>query len=71
MATKKTTKKAPAKSAEVKEKKFKVLFRFMDAKTGHIYNVGDVFPGVGVTVTDARINELKGTKNAIGRPLIG
>ena len=36
----------------------------------HAYNEGDVFPRVGMEVSQARLNELSGSNNKQGRPLI-
>ena len=52
-------------------KKYKVIVRFVDLKdNNHIYHVGDVYPHAGKEVSEARINELKGSDNKRGVPLI-
>lgn len=43
---------------------YKVIVRFIDLQDdNHVYNAGDTFPRKGKVVSDARINELKGTEN--------
>lgn len=51
---------------------YKVIVKFKDLQdsTGHIYEVGDTFPHKGMEVDDARIAELAGSKNKIGKPII-
>lgn len=50
---------------------FKVIKFFTDLHDGdHPYNVGDVFPRVGVSVTEERLAELAGSNNKQGEPLI-
>lgn len=58
-------------------KKFKVIHPFRDledkGKTfpkGRVYAVGDPFPSTKRKVSGERIEELKGTSNKIGEPLI-
>lgn len=49
----------------------KVLYKFADLKDkGHVYNVGDNYPRAGYKPTKERVEELKGSDNKIGRPLI-
>lgn len=50
---------------------YKVVKFFTDLHdNNHAYNVGDVFPRVGVEVADSRIAELAGSNNKQGCPLI-
>lgn len=49
--------------------KFKVVYRFKDLETGHIYNVGDSFPHVG-KVKKSRIDELSSENNKLKKVLI-
>lgn len=49
--------------------KFKVVYRFKDLETGHIYNVGDSFPLVG-KVKKSRIDELSSENNKLKKVLI-
>lgn len=58
---------------------YKVIERFHDlqdskkTKSGvvyHEYNVGDTFPRAGKEVSEERINELAGSENRRGTPLI-
>ena len=50
---------------------YKVIYPFRDLKDNeYIYNVGDIYPRHGVTVSKDRLNELKTSKNKIGKPLI-
>ena len=50
---------------------YKVIEYFEDLQdNGRPYNVGDVFPVDGNTVTDERIAELASNRNKIGKPLI-
>jgi len=49
--------------------KFKVVYRFKDLETGHIYNVGDTFPHVG-KVKKSRIDELSTENNKLRKVLI-
>lgn len=49
----------------------KVIYRFRDLQdNGYTYEVGDMFPHPGVTVSEDRFEELSGPNNAIGVPLI-
>ena len=49
----------------------KVIRRFRDLQdNGYIYEVGDKFPHSGVKVSDKRYEELAGSDNNIGVPLI-
>lgn len=50
---------------------YKVISRFADMLDSlHVYEVGDTYPRDGVQPTSERIEELKGEKNKIGKPLI-
>lgn len=50
---------------------YKVIKHFTDLHdNGYPYNVGDVFPREGVSVTDGRLAELAGSTNKQGVPLI-
>lgn len=50
---------------------YKVIKYFTDLQDNdHAYNVGDVFPRDGVTVTEERLAELAGSNNKRGEPLI-
>lgn len=50
---------------------YKVIKFFTDLHDNdHAYNVGDIFPHKGVTVTEARLAELAGSDNRQGQPLI-
>ena len=50
---------------------YKVIVRFVDLQDdNHNYHVGDTFPREGKKVSEARINELKGTNNKRGKSLI-
>lgn len=50
---------------------YRVIIPFIDLQDGeHAYNIGDAFPREGHTVSEARINELSGTKNKRKMPLI-
>ena len=50
---------------------YKVIEYFEDLKdNGRPYNVGDVFPVDGNTVTDERLSELASTQNRRRIPLI-
>ena len=51
--------------------KYRVIKYFTDLQDGdYPYNVGDVFPRKGKTVTADRIKELSGTQNKRGIALI-
>ena len=57
--------------------KFKVLHPFRDTQdknkthpNGRLYNVEDEFPATQRKVSEDRINELKGTNNKVGYPVI-
>lgn len=57
--------------------KYKVIHPFRDLEdkgktfpNGREYAVGDAFPATKRKVSDERIEELKGTSNKIGKPLI-
>lgn len=50
---------------------FRVLRTFADLEDGnHIYRAGETYPRDGVKPTLARIEELSGSGNKIGAPLI-
>ena len=50
---------------------YKVIVRFADMQDkNHIYEIGDVFPRDGKTVTDKRIAELASDANKVGKPVI-
>ena len=50
---------------------YRVIRYFTDLQDNdHPYNVGDVFPRDGMTVTDERIAELAGSDNKQRTPLI-
>lgn len=50
---------------------YKVIKYFTDLQDNdYPYNVGDIFPRDGMTVTDDRLDELAGSKNKQGVPLI-
>lgn len=50
---------------------YRVIVKFTDLQdNGYAYNVGDIFPRVGLDVTDERIAELASDKNRRGIPLI-
>ena len=50
---------------------YKVIKLFADLKDGgHIYNPGDVYPRRDVEVSAERIEELSGSENKRGEPLI-
>lgn len=48
---------------------YKVILKFKDLKTGHVYEVGDTFPHKG-KVTKKRLNELSTKNNKLNKPLI-
>ena len=50
---------------------YRVIEYFTDLQdNGYAYNVGDIFPHVGIEVSPSRIAELSGSKNKRKRPLI-
>lgn len=50
---------------------YKVLVYFQDLQDkNHEYNVGDTFPREGLEVSEERFEELAGTENKRGIPLI-
>lgn len=50
---------------------YKVICFFTDLQDkDHAYNVGDTYPRKGVEVSENRINELLGSNNKQGKPLI-
>lgn len=51
--------------------KYTVIKFFTDLQDGrHAYNVGDTFPRDGLVVSKERFEELAGSKNKQGQPLI-
>lgn len=50
---------------------YRVIRFFTDLKdNNHAYNVGDVFPRIGVDVPEERLEELSGSNNKQHAPLI-
>jgi len=50
---------------------YKVIHYFEDLQDfNHQYKVGDIFPRLGMVVTDARLKELSSKNNKQGKPLI-
>ena len=50
---------------------YKVIHYFTDLQDfNHPYKVGDVFPRLGLNVTDDRLKELSSKNNKQGKPLI-
>ena len=50
---------------------YKVIHRFTDLQDfNHLYNVGDLFPRIGMKVSQSRIDELASCKNKLKTPLI-
>lgn len=50
---------------------YKVIHRFTDLQDfNHLYNVGDLFPRIGMKVSQSRIDELASGKNKLKTPLI-
>lgn len=49
---------------------YKVKHLFTDREDGHVYRPGDVFPSGKRKVSEDRIAELAGDRNALGKPLI-
>ena len=50
---------------------YKVIHRFADLQDfNHLYNVGDLFPRIGMKVSQSRIDELASGKNKLKTPLI-
>lgn len=50
---------------------YRVISYFTDLQDNdHPYNVGDAFPREGVKASKARLDELAGSDNKQGRPLI-
>lgn len=50
---------------------YKVIKFFTDLNdNNHPYNVGEIFPRLGVTATEKRLAELAGSNNKQGVPLI-
>lgn len=50
---------------------YNVLLTFGDLKDGgYVYHTGDKYPREGYTPEQARIDELSGSENAFGKPII-
>ena len=50
---------------------YKVIHQFLDLQDEkHHYKVGDTYPREGKKAVAARVKELSGTGNKIGKPLI-
>ena len=50
---------------------YKVINYFEDLKDArHKYNVGDIFPRIGIEVSEERLKELSSNKNRQKKPLI-
>ena len=50
---------------------YKVIHPFTDLQdNNYLYKVGDSFPHLGFSVTDARLRQLSGTNNKRGKALI-
>ena len=50
---------------------YKVIHRFTDLQDfNHLYNVGDLFPRIGMKVSQSRIDELASNENKLKTPLI-
>lgn len=50
---------------------YKVIKYFTDLQdNNYAYNVGDTFPHDGLVVSEERLDELSGSKNKQGEPLI-
>ena len=50
---------------------YTVIHYFVDLQdSNHPYKVGDVFPRIGMNVTEDRLKELSSKKNKQGKPLI-
>lgn len=50
---------------------YTVVESFVDLQdNNHVYGVGDEYPRAGHDVTLSRLNELMGTKNMLGKPLV-
>lgn len=50
---------------------YKVIHYFTDLQDkGHPYNVGDIFPRAGLSVSEERLKELSGSNNRQKKPLI-
>lgn len=63
--------KAAPKKAAPKKVTYTVIYEFKDLQdNNHIYRVGDVYPRPKKRPSKARIAELMGDKNKLGRPLI-
>ena len=51
--------------------KYRVIHDFCDLKDNtHLYREGDIYPRDGIEPPASRIEELKGTENRLGKPLI-
>lgn len=63
-------KKAPAKKP-APQVSYRVVKEFKDLKDNrHFYSVGDAFPRKGKRPSQERIDELLGSDNKLGRPVI-
>lgn len=50
---------------------YKVIHYFADLQDfNHVYNVGDLFPRIGMKVSEERLRELSGSNNKQNKPLI-
>lgn len=50
---------------------YRAAIDFADLQDGkHFYRAGDTFPREGLTVSAARLDELSGSDNRAGKPLI-
>lgn len=50
---------------------YKVIHQFLDLQDGsYHYKVGDTYPRDGKKAVAARVKELSGSENKIGKPLI-
>lgn len=50
---------------------YKVIHFFTDLQDfNHAYNVGDIFPRIGMKASEARLKELSSKNNKQGKPLI-
>lgn len=50
---------------------YKAVVRFADLEDGRrIYEPGDAFPRLGLSVTEERLKKLAGSDNLAGQPLI-
>lgn len=50
---------------------YRAIISFADLQDNrYTYNAGDIFPRAGLTVDKARLDELAGSNNRMGKPLI-